>query len=123
VVLRKVGLAYASIDMIYKIILAAHHELPALAAFTYIAVWNGYVTDVTIGIRWAQGKSFTNAKEHLDSAGAEVLIVPGSISERDLSNLQHYVEGTPTIAIAERPPKQPAEIVVTRSARDTSNDD
>lgn len=51
-----------------------------------MAAWNGRITDVTLGLRWALGKSFENAREHIYNQGGIVEVVPYSAGFSTLSD-------------------------------------
>jgi hypothetical protein len=52
------------------------------------ATWNGHVSDVTLGLRWAIGKSFENARDHIISQGGMIELVEGSHDKSTLTDIK-----------------------------------
>ena len=64
------------------------------SAFT---TWNDRVADCTPGLRWAMGKSYKNAVEHIQSQGGQVALYLGSQSVMTLSQAFEADYATPPI--------------------------
>lgn len=124
--------------MKYKVVWPNDSSAEYESAFT---TWNGHVADCTVGMRWAMGKSYENAVEHIQNQGGQVALYLGS---QDVMTLNQKFDGayeTPstnegivkgidvigkprTIQPGSKPWDVPDGCVrITRSGRSTENDD
>jgi hypothetical protein len=79
------------------------------------AAWNGRVVDVTMGLRWAVGKTIENTIMHIHNQGGFVEVEPYSAM---LSTLSDKIVGAPPKVM-----KPTDGVTVTRSGPDNSNGD
>lgn len=66
------------------------------------ATWGDHVTDATLGLRWALGKSYTNTAEHIRSQGGYVKLINGTEHLGTLSGVAVTEVPKPTIAVITR---------------------
>ena len=77
--------------MKYKVVWPNDKGIEYDSAFT---TWGGHVTDCTVGMRWALGKSYENAAEHIQNQGGQVALYLGS---QDVMTLNQEFTGQPEV--------------------------